>query len=117
MTRPLEAATPQTASRSLPLIVGWALVVLGLSVVVLAVVTTWTYQTAHAGELDGLETAYVQVLGLPWIWLPLGWHTDTGHGFTAVAALFDLTNWAIASAIILFVAYRIAAKGRRQDHQ
>ena len=115
VARPLGAATPQTASRRLPVIVGWVLVVLGLSVVVLAVVTTWTYQTAHAGDLDGLETLYVQVLGLPWIWLPLGWHTDTSHGFTAVAAIFDLLNWVIASALILFVAYKLAATGRRQD--
>lgn len=94
---------------------GWVLVVLWISVVALAVMTTWTYQTAHAGDLDGLETAYVQLLGLPWIWLPLGWHASD-HGFTAVAAAFDLLNWAIASALILFVAYKVAAKGRRQDH-
>ena len=114
MVRPPEAATPRKALRHGPLVVGWALVIIWFGVVVLAVASTWTYQTGHAGELDGLETAYVQILGSPWIWLPLAWHTTSDHGFTAVAAAFDLLNWAIGSALILFVAYRVAATTRPQ---
>ena len=112
MVRPPASATPNKTLRRWPLALGWALVICWLAVIVLAVSSTWTYQTGHAGELDGLETLYVQTLGLPWIWLPLGWHTGSAHGFTAVAATFDLLNWAIGSALILFVANRVAASAR-----
>jgi len=112
VVRTPETATPRKVLRRGPLVLGWALVIIWLAVIVLAVASTWSYQTGHAGELDGLETLYVQILGLPWIWLPLGWHTASDHGFTAVAAAFDLLNWSIGTALILFVAYRVAATTR-----
>ena len=63
----------------------------------------------------GDDGSDVQVLGLPWIWIPIGWHVSTDHGFTAVAATFDLLNWAIASALILFVCYKVAANRPGED--
>jgi hypothetical protein len=103
-------AAPQQRLRRRPLIVGWTIVVVWLAVIVWAASSTWTYQTAHAGDLDGLETLYVQLLGLPWIWLPLGWHVTTDHGFTAAATGFAVLNWVLGSALILFIAYRLAAR-------
>lgn len=94
--------------RGWPLVVGYASVALWLGVIVAAAWTTWLYQSQHAGQTDGLETLYVQLLGLPWIWLPLGLHVNTDHQFTALATGFDVLNWLIGSTLILLIAHRLA---------
>ena len=71
-----------------------------LAVVVLAVATTWAYQTEWAGKMDGLEMMYLIALALPWSLIPSIVGPLTDHGSTIYLGTLCLLNWVFVVALI-----------------